>query len=597
MPKGAGPAKKTAANSWLIRYDLTRLDAYSGYGAGIRSPGYYQRYWQTLTTAQPTMTTDFLVDIARLANQADTYDLISTAEIVEASLQAERLAALRSHPRPGRTDLLDACTSVFANGEVPLPPAIRDAIAEVFGGSRLGVLPPGVAAPPIIAEARGLAEKLRFNVSDSSQRKTQLDVRRSATARARSRFLALMTFLGSGFASKIAGPDYLAGRNLGRMSEEWDYAWTPMVEARLIGLIEEGATLNEAARHRLRASERNLDSTIQNRSSQAVVQLAAQAALIGMDDELARLAKRLDQMIEQDPGLVSVLQAALGLMRLWRARELLDLAEPDQLVELVNRALPQLAYLIDENANCKPEGEAGIVRALVEVKELARELSETTEIDPAAISEALSQLRTRMDVSPGILGAAIALGTAAGEIDDAETSDRIQAVFAPGGDQRYAMRFLAGLMQSAPDLLLYTPQLFDAVDASIAALEQSAFLEYLPELRRAFSWLKPLETAQVAERVAKRTGFAAASIQTSSATLTEADLHLGLAIEQQLRASLIRDGLHWLIPDSAHTAIAASWPESPRGHPAAKAASQVLGGEDRGGEGRNTAASAQVIHD
>jgi hypothetical protein len=202
-----------------------------------------------------------------------------------------------------------------------------------------------------------------------------------------------------------------------------------------------------------------------------------------------------------------------------------------------------LAYLIDEAANCKAEDEAAIVQALVGVKELARELDDSPNGDPTIIRAGLARLRTQSEVAPGVLGAAMALGAVAGEVDDADFSAKIRVTFAPGSDQSYALRFLAGLMQAAPDLLLYTPQLFDAVDAAIAALEPTVFLEYLPELRRAFSWLKPLETAKVAGRVAQRTGFAASAIATSPLALTEHDLHKGLAIEQQLRETLLRDRL------------------------------------------------------
>jgi hypothetical protein len=256
-------------------------------------------------------------------------------------------------------------------------------------------------------------------------------------------------------------------------------------------------------------------------------------------------------MVEQDPSLASVLAATSRLLGLWRARDLLDLTAPDQLLGFVKRALPQLAYLIDGAALVKEEDEEGVIAALTEVHQLAQELAhiETPEpaaTDPVVLRDALTRLRTRPDTAPGVLGAALALGIVGGEVDDAEVQAKIAATFGPGADQGYSLRFLAGLMRAAPDLLLHTPELFGAVDASISALEPGAFLDFLPELRRAFSWLKPFETAQVAQKIAERTGFAAASLQAVT-PFTQDDLRLGIELERRLRASLERDGLAGLI--------------------------------------------------
>ncbi|MCL2653792.1 MAG: DUF5682 family protein, partial [Propionibacteriaceae bacterium] len=292
LQDGPSPRPNTPP-AWLIRYDLGHLNSLTGYGAGIRSPGFYQRQWDDPGS---DVTVPTLADIAHQANAANTTDRLSVAQVIEAGLHAQRLADLRGHPRPGRTDLLDACTSCFSQGDMAA--AVREAIGQVFGGTRLGQVPPGTAAPPIVAEARSMAQKLRLSIDDAARRTVTLDVRRSPSARRRSRFFWLMSYLDVGFASHMAGPDYIAGRGLGRMNEEWAYAWTPLVEAALIGLIDKGATLGEVARRKLRDTEQASVG-----SSSVVAELVAQATLIGLDDETERLRVVLDQIIEQDPSL------------------------------------------------------------------------------------------------------------------------------------------------------------------------------------------------------------------------------------------------------------------------------------------------------
>ena len=620
---------KTENSAWLIRYDLTRLDALTGYGAGIRSPGFYQRQWDTsdatdecpepgTTLDQPggearaqrsrarrgghpptggsliprpavvsesedgwggpaeagpdranevqppikqsesnqppapyrtrtqDLTAAILTDIATQANKADTTDQLSVAEVIEATLQAHRLADLRGHPYPGRADLLDACASCFSRGD--LPPAIRDAIAEVFGGTRLGTVPPDNPAPPIIAEARTAAARLRLVINDSAKRTTTLDVRRSASARARSRFFWLTSYLDSGFAQRLAGPDYIAGVGLGRLREEWEYAWTPLVEARLIALIDSGATLHEAARARLRTTEAAADP----RSSQAVAALVAQAAVIGLDDELARLWIRLDQLIEQDGRLDSVFGAVRQVLAIWRARELLDLSQPDDLLSLVKRALPQLAYLLEKGGKASAEDEPMVIQSLIGAQDLIRTLAESPQDplvpadDTVVLRSALSRLRIQAE-APGVLGAALALGVTAGEVSDEELGERVRAMFAPGADSERALRFFDGVMQAAPDLFLHTPELFNAVERAVVCLEPTAFLELLPDLRRCFSRLRPIEVANLAQTIAERTGLDPSALATAHVSLDASDLRMGTAVEQALLASLAQDQLLTLV--------------------------------------------------
>lgn len=518
--------------AWLIPYDLTRLDALTGYGAGIRAPGFYQRQWET---GDDDVVASCLADIARSVNRAGTTDRLSLAEVIEATLQAHRLAELRGHPYPGRTDLLDACTSCFIRGD--LAPAVRDGIAEVCGGVRLGTVPADNPAPPIVAEAKDRARQLRLVIDDSGKRNVVLDIRRSAVARRRSQFFWLMSYLDSGFAKRLAGPDYIAGQGLGRLREEWEYAWTPLVDAQLIGLVPQGATLHEVARQRLRAQEAETPT----RSSQVVAGVVAQAILIGLDDEVTRLTGELNRMIGQDSDLDSVLGAIRQLLGLWRARELLAIPQPETLLDLADRGLPQLAYLLEKSADVKAEAEPGVVAALIGAYDLTRNLAEAK--NAVVLHDALNRLRTGENTAPGVLGASLALGVTAGEVGDEDLGRQVRLAFAPGADSARALRFFDGVMQAAPDLFLHTPELFDAVSQAVSSLDGATFLELLPDLRRSLGRLRPFETAEVAERVARNTGVSAAGLATTHALIGGDDLRLGRLVEQALLASLAQDCL------------------------------------------------------
>lgn len=546
---GYGPPAPEDAAAWLIRYDFARLDALRGYGAGMPSPGFHQRMWRWLTAPDPAgadqVTAELLVDVARQVHGAGAYDRTGTAATAAALEQAMRLAHLRGRPWPGRTDVLDAITSCFVDDSGP-DAALREAVDHAFGGHALGEVPPGTAAPPVVAEARRTAERLRLVVTDSLPRTTATDPVRSPGQRERSRFLALMEFLGTGFSRRLGGPDLVRGQGLGLLQEQWQYAWTPMVEARLIDLAHQGGTLLDIAEATILAAEHALDTSPERRSAAGAVQVLAQAAVIGLGSRLRPLVALVGSHLDVDPSLGSVVGAAHRTLALWRARTALGLddatdgAEPigDALLRLLHEAVPAAAYLVLGGARPAPDDEERAVAALVAVHDLLRELDGV--LDVTALAQALDRARLDPDTSPGVRGALVALGVVDGVVGDDELSAQLVAHLGTGADVEVSVRFLAGVMTAAPDLLLHTPALVDAVGGALTRMSDEAFLAALPELRRSFARLRPTETAQLAEHVA---GPAGGLVDVRHSDLTEADLAEGVALEQTLSRSLADEAL------------------------------------------------------
>jgi hypothetical protein len=292
---GFGPTAQGEA--WLVRYDHERLDGLRGYGAGMPSPGYYERLHAAHLRelgldgggSRPTgpvgarpLATEILVDVARGA--ADRGHAVSLPQISAAAESAIRLADLRERTFPCRTDLLDAVRSCYLQddggvggpGEPERPLGL--AIAEVFGGRSLGDVPPGSASPPLVRDVRERVRAVRLVIDDSVPRTARLDARRTASHRAKRQVLALLDFVGAGFGQLVSGPDHVAGRGLGLITEEWQYCWTPLVEARLVEMVHLGATLEAVAVARLYEAESRLAGT--GAGAAAVARAGAGAASV-----------------------------------------------------------------------------------------------------------------------------------------------------------------------------------------------------------------------------------------------------------------------------------------------------------------------------
>ncbi|MFE7507270.1 DUF5682 family protein [Promicromonospora sp. NPDC057488] len=699
---GFGPVAQGEA--WLVRYDHERLDGLRGYGAGMPSPGYYERLHVAhlrelavggvlggsvngsvngsaygsvngsvdgsvdgAATKAPGRTNrksaakravpgaaadaatgvtsaavasgpvgaralaaEILVDVARGA--VDRGHAVSLPQVSAAAESATRLADLRERAFAGRTDLLDAMRSCYVQddggvggpGEPERPLGL--AIAEVFGGRALGDVPPGSASPPLVRDVRERVRAVKLTIDDSVPRTARLDARRTASHRAKRQVLALLDFVGAGFGQLVSGPDHVAGRGLGLITEEWQYCWTPLVEARLVEMVHLGATLEAVAVARLTEAEARLSGTgsgsgaasgtgtapapgtgtgsgsgagavsgAGSASVDALARLVAQALVIGMGSHLPRIVSLLRVTLDTDRDVDSVVSGARRLLGLWEARIELGAEEyAGELLDLVSQALATTAYLVSDLGKVRAEDEDAAIGTLIGLRSLLRDAAAADRVhgdavhgdavhrdgvhgdgvhgdavhrdgvhrdgagadgigsvNRIAVERELARLRDDEDTAPAVSGALLALGFTDGEVADDVLVTRVRGALAAGADPGAAVRFLGGVMRAAPDLILHTPEMFDAVDDALRALDGGAFLAVLPDLRRAFTWLRPTETHRLAKRVAERTGARVDQVDVRVA-LSEEDLATGLALDRELAAVLERDGLaHWVGGTSA----------------------------------------------
>lgn len=561
--KAASAAKKDKADAWLIRYSFERLDALNGYASGMPSPGYYQQVWERLEAGEAdpftAVTLESLTRFARQTRTQDHVDAVSTAGVQAAAAQAMRLAALRGNAGPGRQDLLDAIRSCFIKGAIDEGTRGFTADLRLFlSGTRIGDVPPSAGSPPLIEDARRLARAAGVRLDDSTARVARLDLYRKPSHRERSRFFHAMSYLDAGLASWLAGPDFMGNSRLNLLFEEWRAAWSPLVEARLIELASEGASVEAVCMAKLRKEEIALADQGRGRSASAAVMLLLRACLIGLQSRLPQLLSMLSTHLDEDASLGSVVDCGHRLVTLWRAREPLGVQQHPQLRVLLERVWPAALFLLPDLAQGPEEAEAGAVKQLMSLRELGRLLASLREeaggdgraVDLDLWSAQLERFATGADVSPAVAGAASALMFLDGHWDESTLENVVRRRFGPGAEPGEAVRFLNGTMAAAPELLLRLPALLEGLDSLVQGWDAEAFVAHLPDLRQAFTRLKPQETSDLAERVAGLHGLGGAQAEALYQVhydTSEHDLHEGAQLQLALADCLRRDGLAaWL---------------------------------------------------
>jgi hypothetical protein len=551
---------------WLIRYSFDRLDALNGYAAGMPAPAWQQSLWQAWqrNEVQPWrgVALSHLLRFAR-RQRSSGVEGMSSADLQAALLQAERLAQLRGHPGPGRVDLLDAARScllksAFDEGGERLLLELQIELA----GNALGDVPASAGSPPLLERARAEARALGFKLDDTQPRQTELDLYRKPRHRARSRYLQRMNFLDVGLAQWQAGPDFVHGVDLGRLKEHWRYAWTPQVEARLIELSGDGARLEEVALNRLLAAEAELEAAGQGRSAAAAVSLLLRGCVLGLHSALPRLCALVSRQLQADPALPSLAQACSGLLGLRRGRTVLDLAQLPVDVEASMHALWieawQACLLQVPNLHAvEASREDEHIDALLSLRGCARAIGREDASAAAAWHARLRELAERSHCAAGIAavaGAILQLDDPDLARDGSHLATQIERHFGTGAQVGAAVRYLRGLLRAAPELMLRADALALALDRCLARWDETEFLAHLPDLRQAFSALKPFESEALARQLAEHHGVGVDLSQGSDAFTIE-DVGEGMAVDAQLRAWLRAAGLQgWLAESTAQEA-------------------------------------------
>lgn len=548
--------KKEETLDCLIRYGFEQLDALNGYAAGMPSPYYYDQVWHALrgdnaANAFRDLAARILVDLGQLTRRKKLAVALSPADEIAALEQSRRLALLRGHPGPTREDLLDGIRSCFVKGSMDAEGEVVLGLARhALGGTSIGEVPPEAGVPPLVADFRETAQKLRLNIKDSVRRKSSLDLYRKTTHRQSSRFFHSLTFLEVPFAAMAAGPDFVKGVALERLFEHWGYQWTPQTESRLVETSIYGSTVEEAAANRLAQAITELETSGRGRCAAEAVGMLVHACRMGLHRHTARLLMLIGAQVNEDPSLTSLTAALNQLVLLWESREPLEAHRLIEIPQLIRVAYERACYLIHNLADTPAEAANEILSSLITVRDLLRSSAAGDQaLDPALFYEPLARIFLQPKC-PALLTGGIA-GLLYGDARLSESdlfkllSGSLNAASSQAGDQT---AFLIGLLRSCRELAWRQPALIEAVEKLLSVWSEEEFVERIPHLRMAFADLTPREADQVATVVATLHGGEKVG-SLYQPQVTEAEALAAARINAAVKKALEEDGLgSWIEP-------------------------------------------------
>jgi Family of unknown function (DUF5682) len=479
---------KTKVDITWVPWTETRLAAASGYGAGVRSPGWYAHLWGLYEGDRARVAPDVFAatwqsKVATLL-RAEGHTA-ATASAIEAARLAVALSALRGHATPGLEEMRDATLSALCHGDAT---PFRLIEARLVIGDAIGNLDDSVPQMPLAADLAAWQRRLRLK-PEALEQDIALDLR-SETGLAKSVLLHRLDLLGVTWGRLV---DAEAGR--GTFREIWRLAWAPELSVKLAEALIYGVTIEQAA----------------------AGAATARASANGQISDLAELVRRclLADLPEAAERCIAQLQAAavaaVDVTTLMRAvPPLVSILRYGTARKMPVEALSALARALAVEVN------AGISLACRNLDDAAAEATRRamsgfdgamTLLDDAHLSaEWTARLAALIDdpaVVPLIAGLALRLLYDRGSLSQEAVAIAFARSLSATVPPKAVGQWLEGFLGSSAEVILQDRTLRDMVDAWLGEPKEEDFVELLPMLRRAFSSFGMMERRRLLAEVGK----------------------------------------------------------------------------------------------
>lgn len=468
----SGLPKVKARLTW-VPWTHERLAATAGYRAGVISPGWYHH----LFTAPDEPIVRWLTLVARSLREHNLP--ASSAHVIEAARLAEALAALRGRPMPGLDEVGEATWSVLCEGS-----GLRAELVtrEVVVGQALGRVPDGVPMVPLDADMRATARRLRLAFS-ASARSLVLDLRKPNDL-ARSHLLRRLAVLGIDWGS----PQRVTGT--GTFKEAWNLQWRPELAVDVVEAAAWGTTVASAAGSALLARTDTLPE---------VTGAVEEALASDLGEVLPELLRALDERAAGDPDVVHLLASIPSLARVQRYGDV-RATDTRSLAQVTRAVLARAcAGLPAAASGAGPEPAASLRTAVDGVQDVVALLDE----EAARRWRECLLATLRVGALPGLLaGRIVRLLLDSAGLTPAEAAERMSRALSRGADPQEQAAWIEGFLSGNALLVVEDRRILGLLNEWVGGIDDRAFIDALPALRRAMGAWSRASRRELARRVA-----------------------------------------------------------------------------------------------
>ncbi len=458
-----------------IPWSYSRLSVFSGYGAGITSPG-----WNHYSFMHPE--DDGTIWLTQVANilRKEGHE-ISVAHVSEAVVLARALIAIRGLTRPSLSELNEAVVTVMGNGDNNILQLIAP---KLMIADRLGTVPSNVPMVPLLADITLQQKRLRQSFVVGNKM-VNIDLRKPLGL-ARSVFFNRLRLLDITWAQEQEV------NRRGTFKEKWLLNYTPEQVLVIIERATFGNTL-------LTAVQNYVHSKIEEKP------------------KLDFITKTLNKVIRCDmPQLVTLLNRLLN-----------DLAATESDLHVLMKTVPELCSILRygdvRNFDLSTVRDlleimlerihAGIVLLCSSIKyEAARDIKKLLQRLTLAVNtlndkgcmqewqQTLLLVHREDMVHPLLAGCATRLLREFRDVDHGLILESLRYYTSEGNDPDDIAFWFEGFFENSGTLLLLDAELWGMVNSFVSQLDDESFEHILPIMRRTVSSFTAHERTQLGSK-------------------------------------------------------------------------------------------------
>ena len=469
--------------TWVPWTD-SRLSAFSGYGAGVISPGWYRHLWSLYTRHNlPTPEEFASVWQSRTAFKLrEEGSTAATASAIEATRLALGLAALRDLPMPGIAEMREASLAAMCDGN-PVPLAMLE--RKLYVGERVGEIGERVPQNPLAHDLTVWQRKTRLKPQDL-ELEVKLDLR-SETGLLKSTLLHRLNLIRVHWGRLVEAQ---AGR--GTFREVWVIKWEPEYSVSLAQALVYGVTIEQAA------ANATLKRAQETTSITELAGLIQSALVADLSETAASCIQQLQAVAVSSSDVTDLMKAVSPLVRVLRygsARRLPEDALRSLILSIsveINAGVRIGSRLLDDDTA------AARISAMEAYDEALRLFND--DALTASLRCELGKIVSDDQVTPSIAGLSLR------RLHDVSfwEPEKVAAEFARHTGSRQPKEsgaFLEGFLRGGSEVLLQDEPLLQLLDEWLCELGETDFTESLPLLRRSMSSFDSVARRRVLEKV------------------------------------------------------------------------------------------------
>ena len=460
--------------SW-IPWTNSRLSMFSGYGAGITSPGWYEHLWEIGKDKE----INWLTKVAEQFRK-EGMDM-STAHVLEAYKLASALCIMRNKSHITLNELNEAILTVMCMGDSIYLNLIRE---KLVIGNKMGKVPDDIPKVPLQQSFEKTVKSLILKLTELPKI-YHLDLRKTIDLE-RSIFFHRLLIIDIPWAKRTTS------RTKGTFKESWELAWSPEMVISIIDKSYLGNTVEAAADRQVRnkCSESNKISEISG--------LIDPVITAELNDCIDILLNRIEELSSVSSDIVDLMKAMPDLVSIYRYGNVRK-SDFVMIESILHRFftkifinLPNACYGLNEDHSNQIFGLISSMQNVVKIFNEENILKEW--------HQTLFLIVDKVGIHDIIQGCTCRLLLDAEVLEQNEALKKISYALSGSRDPLNVACWIEGFLRGSGMILIYDNRLWNILYNWVSSIDPSVFQDILPYLRRAFSRFQYGERRQIGQK-------------------------------------------------------------------------------------------------